>query len=422
MTRYRLTTNDFLVFRDGRPFGATGTFGGSSLRWPYPQTLAGMVRTAVGFARSPDYFRGKQKEKNIAEIMKIGIGGLCPAVQKNGSRREPLLPLPADLVMTDAGKRRLALHSMTYETLSKGQGTDIANPDWLIPRLDLQEKPTRQVPFLAKWSFFREYLSDALTGEKHFSEIGIAAPVTNLRIHNELNTQLVTKEGGLFSNEAFYLKVKEYVYPKVKKDGYPKEEADVYPKVRKDGSPEEEEDVDPEVKVLDLSINFDVINDTADDISGHVWLGGERKRARLTRTEEKFPACPDVFDNQRFLKLVLTTHGDFGGWCPEWLKPDLGASSIDWVTIPKTDHMVRLRSAVVIGWDGVSGWDLQQRGPKAMKKLVRPGAVYLLEVKDPASSAGIAAHLWGKSLCSDTESRNNGYGQCVLARVSVPEK
>ena len=122
------------------------------------------------------------------------------------------------------------------------------------------------------------------------------------------------------------------------------------------------------------------------------------------------------------MKCILTSHGDFGGWCPEWLKPDLNAAGIEWVKIPDTAFEIRLRSACVQGWDGVSGWDYQTKKPKAMKKLARPGSVFLIEIKNLDESAEIAKHLWSGSLSFDDKMAiHNGYSQCIIGNAIVKE-
>lgn len=124
-----------------------------------------------------------------------------------------------------------------------------------------------------------------------------------------------------------------------------------------------------------------------------------------------------IFARKRFLKLILLTHGGFGGWCPEWLMPNLNAKSTEFVAIPGTDFKVRLRSACVNGWDGVSGWDYANGKPKALTKLVRPGSVYLLEIQNPEQSGDVAKMLWGNSLC-DGQMKKDGFG---LVAVGLAE-
>ena len=49
-----------------------------------------------------------------------------------------------------------------------------------------------------------------------------------------------------------------------------------------------------------------------------------------------------------------------------------------------------------------------------MKKLVKPGSVYLMEVQDPAQTEAIAAHFWGSALGDEGETRE-GYGLVAVA-------
>jgi CRISPR type III-B/RAMP module-associated protein Cmr3 len=204
---------------------------------------------------------------------------------------------------------------------------------------------------------------------------------------------LTTEEGKLYSNTGIYLKSRQ------------------------------------DDDVIDLSICFDLIGENKNDISGQAYLGGERKRITLDTPAPEFPPCPDYFNDQPFLKIILTTHGDFGGWCPDFLQPDLHTNHIPWTTLPQTDFKIRLRSACIDKWDTVSGIDYtikdkrNGKGAKAMKKLVRPGAVYLIEVKEKNQSQDIARHLWGQNLKNTQEPGSNdidlGYGQCIVGRTTI---
>ncbi len=108
MSRYVLYSGEALILRDGRPFGEVGTFGGTSLQWPLPQTLAGMCRTAVGFGRSETYF---SQAENCQAVLSIGLEKILACLAANGGR-EPLLPTPADLVFTD--EQNPLVHSLDY--------------------------------------------------------------------------------------------------------------------------------------------------------------------------------------------------------------------------------------------------------------------------------------------------------------------
>lgn len=382
--KYRLTTEDTLILRDGRPFGETGVFGGNSHDWPFAQTLVGMARTKIGFSLDPQYFNTPE---NADEILKIGISKILP-MAKIDEQWSELMPAPTDLILTENDeKNMLTVHPLIFESIDDVCGTDIANRQWLIPTVNLQKKPAKEKPFFFHWKFYQKYLKGELDIKKNheFSEIGIAPPVRDIKIHNAIDKNtLTTQEGKLFSNAGFFMKSKI-------KDGF-----------------------------VDLSLCFEVINGGADSISGEAYLGGERKRVTLSRITSYFPVCPDYFKELKFLKLILTTHGDFGTWCPKWLAPDLNANTIQWVKIPDTNFEIRLRSACIAGWDGVSGWDYKINKPKAMKKLVPPGSVYLIEIKNKNESAEISEYFWGNALDrNDTAALNSGYGQCVVGTAIV---
>ena len=376
--RIGIQTTDQLVLRDGRPFGDSGMFGGDSLLWPQPQTIAGMIRTAVGFSRSAWYFKDRA---NAEAIRKVGIEKLMMRRNKAGESQW-LAPVPADLLFTGS-RDNLRLNVLGYGELKDGCGTDISNGDWMIARTATKEKPAKEAPAFLNWDVFSGYLRDEALKEGSLNAIGLPPLPSDSRIHNSLQKGAgVTAEGGLYMNRGVYLREKGL-----------------------HGSP--------------LSIGVTVTGmEDGDRIPENAYLGGERKTVRLAAEEPAYPVCPDGFGNRQFLKLILMTHGDFGGWCPEWLMPDLDGDSIAWVKIPGSGIEVRLRSAAVAGWDGISGWDYVKKGPKATRKLVRPGAVYLIELKDPSQSGAAAAAFWGSSIAEDEESVKTGYGQVV---VGTPE-
>jgi len=343
------------------------------------------VRTAVGFFRDQHFF---QTLSNADEVLKVGISQILP-MEKINEQWLPLMPVPADLVLTGEDEKNRTVNPLTFEKIEDGSGTDIDNREWLIPTVNLRNKPAKENPFFFHWSFYEHYLKGELKGEELHSinDIGISQPISDIKIHNAINPNtFIAEEGKLFSNKGFYLKSKN------------------------------------DDQIIDLAICFQVKNADSSDIAGDAYLGGERKRIFLAETDSYFPKCPDYFKDRSFLKLILTTHGDFGDWCPQWLQPDLEASEIDWVKIPGTDFEIRLRSACVSGWNGVSGWDYKTKKPKAMKKLVLPGSVFVIEIKDKNKSVEIAEFMWGNSLCLDhIASINNGYGQCIVGNAIVNE-
>jgi len=391
--KYSITTDDMLILRDGRPFGESGVFGGSAVNWPFPQTISGMVRTATGFARSADFFN---TPGNAEKLLDIEISGILPMLETETGLK-PLMPTPADMILTEkvAGNyENFVVNTLSFNSIDKRSGTDLPNRDWLIPSVDLREKPTRKKPFLLHWSFLDSYLKKGIENgsEFTFEEMGIPEPIRNFRMHNAIDGSThTTEESRLFANNGFYLKTFTRANNRSLSG------------------------------LVNISINFTVTDkDSETNIVGDAYLGGERKRVYISETEAYFPKFPGYFKEKQYLKIILVTHGDFGGWCPEWLMPDLDKNTIDWVTIPGTEFCIRLRTACISGWDAVSGWDYVKRKPKPMKKLVRPGSVYIIEVKNSDESEKIAQFFWGHTLnFMDSESRKNGYGLSMTGNVVV---
>ncbi|MGK5093674.1 type III-B CRISPR module-associated Cmr3 family protein [Deltaproteobacteria bacterium TL4] len=387
---YLLKSDESIILRDGRPFGEEGMFGGNSLLWPLPHTLAGMVRTKVGLSRDQDYFRNSKNAESLKQ--EITLNAIQPYL---GMDKEPLplVQIPADVVFNDGATGKLKTSLLQYQKLPPTQGTDLRNREWLIPFSNTRDKPSKHHPAFLHWAYYEKYyLNHTEEGEMAFEHFGVTPPIPSERFHNALDAHSrITQQGALYKNSGFYLKTRS-TPPNAPKH---------------------------QNCSCDLFIYLSVQGET-DKLQGNVYLGGERKQANLEPTEIKFPGCPNQFSNKPFLKLVLQTHGDFGDWCPAWLKPDLQKDSIEWVVLPGSSLQIRLRSAVIQGWDGISGWDYPSNKPKAMRKMVRPGAVFLLEVNHPEESQNIAETLWGKTLCQEgSQSAKDGFGRVLVANANV---
>jgi len=380
--KIRMSTNDFLVLRDGHPFGDSGIVEGYSEKWPLPQTIVGMLRTKIGMTKDVNYF---QNEQNRKDIFKFGIKQQIPFYDDD----KFFAPLPADVIFTQQIRdEKISVNIPQLSEKTEKCGTDIKNGDWIIPSLDIKDKPVKQVPLFLYWDVFEKYLNDELRGDvRKLYQFGCSKPITDDRLHNALDSEtLTTEKGRLFSNKGVYMKV-----------------------------------VVSDKKKHDINLLLELEGDfTGLNISGDAYLGGERKTVNLQPSKVNFPDCPDIFQNRRYLKLILSTHGDFGSWCPGWLRPDLEQDEIDWVTIPGSEYLIRLRTAYINGHNIVSGWDYVTRKPKASKKLVIPGAVYVVELKNPKHSQAIAELFWGNSLdLANKETALNGYGQLFVGNTII---
>ncbi len=392
-----LKSDGLLILRDGHPFGDIGSMGGYCKQWPLSQTLTGMIRTKIGFAKSANYFDDK---KNCDEILQYGIKQQIPILE-NG---DYLAPVPSDIVFSqeefvekrindetkeeeEIKKTILTVNIPILKSVDDSYGTDIENKEWLIPYLELKDKPAKEKPFFLYWDIFIKYLQEDLNAESgELYKFGTSAPISETRMHNTIDPEtLITKKGQLFSNKGIYLQVNT--------------------------SKDDKAAVNLLVDIEDKSGEIDIL--------GEAYLGGERKTVCLEKSDIEFPECPAFFENKKFLKLILASHGDFGNWCPDWLKPDLEDGLIEWVTIPNTEYKVRLRSAYVSGHDSVSGWDYITNKPKASKKLVLPGSVYVIELENSDDSQKVSELFWGNYLdIENEESSLSGYGQLFVGNIA----
>jgi hypothetical protein len=315
---------------------------------------------------------------------------------------EYLLPTPADLVFS--GQEELKIHVLCCSSLQQNEGTDIICSHWLYPSLGTDEKPEPKPGFIRQ-RFAQQYLdgvldvcSDVTDPDADF----VGGPVLETRIHSAIDEHTHSVETGkLFAESGMYLTAARASGP-----------AGV-------GNDRLYAAQDERGVLGDIKIGFG-LSGLAGDMSmpESAYLGGERRRVAVEKSEESlYPEVPVMEGNERFLKLLLTTHGDFGAWAPQWLVPEGDELQCDWVSEPRSGVRIRLRSAILSGWAPVSGWDYVKYGPKPFRKLVCPGSVYLVELEDPAQSQKFVESLWGKSICeSGSQSELDGYGQVVVAK------
>lgn len=397
MSAFVTTTQNALVFRDGKPFGLDGALLGGHVPWPLPSTLSGMYRSKIGESLSrsgQDWFSRKdeaQRDMNIARLKEVRFRSLPVVRSSPTSEWEFLFPAPADAALYPANEGSLSLRRFSCEQTTTGEGTSGLPIDWLLPLPPSMEKPAAsRPPFWRKEMFFRWLAeTDPSSIELTTADLGVMAPINDRRIHVAIDAARLTPEdGALFDSPGLRLASKT-----------------------RRGDHES-------VEELGVATFVDNLIDKADP-SGGVYFGGERRTARNEPFAQPFPEpsaeLRQAWNGQRFLRLVLISPGIFkSGWVPEWLDPDTGLGSSTWRFERNTHAQVRLRSAFVSRWVAVSGWDYDLRQAKAMRKMVPAGAVYVLEVKDPEKAPDIAAALWGQSLSDEPQDQRDGFGTVVV--------
>ncbi len=389
--KYIIHAADPLVFRDGRPFGSEGGMHGGILRWPLPSTVAGMFRRSIGLKRDTAYFSraDKQKwQKNVEAIDKVHLRWILPAAycRKNSNEEgwQYLFPEPADAFVTLANDDSIRVRPYSFMVPEQEEGTDLPWRNWRFPLAPGKEKPLRDAPELWHAEQYLQWLVDEpKIWEILPFDLGLSLPISEFRMHTAIDSLTGTvREGQLFSSQGVRLEVGD-----------------------KQGRQTR----------LGIAVCLDDMQ-AVDDPSGPCHVGGERRTAWIDRLSAALPECPNVFAGRRFLRLVLASPGDFGGWVPSWLGPDPSAAETSWCRVPGSDLEIRLVSAFVSRWQPVSGWDYCTRSPKATRKLVPAGSVYYVEIKDPGRSQEVAELLWGRSL-GENLSHKDACG-CVFVGIA----
>lgn len=370
-----LRCDEALALRDGRPWGAGAP--SASRPWPLPQTLAGMLRSKVGLARRPDFFHDRSRAESLIKGVRLGLS--LPAVRL-GAHWEPLFPTPADAVGFPS-ERGIEMKTPVLHDFGLDWCDLQDSAGWLAPILEDARKPDSRAP--AWWHSvpFLDWLAGKFPhapGQSCALEaIGPPAPLRRWRTHTKIDPETGSaKERHLFSSEELVLRTRSHEW------------------------------------ALALTARVAEAGDLS-ALGGCFHLGGDRRLAMAESLPFAWPSFPhEVFASpSQWLKIILITPGDFGGWLPTWLHPRA------WCDVPGCGATrVRLRSATIIPAQGVSGWDFQLRACKATRFLVPAGSVYVLELENPDGASALASALWLQSLNADL----NGHGYAVPGLLHHP--
>lgn len=363
-----------LVFRTGRPFGATG--GGETLPFPLPGTVAGALRTAWAEQQPqrPDYAALRET------LCAAGVAGpLGAAIGADGSV-VPLLPRPADALYLGSGDD-LRVWRLQPGELPSDSSCDL--PSGLLPvQLDStapKGKPAKDAPV-----FWRApVLADWLLGKTPTAPVaqhGIRALPVETRTHVALRPDTWASDPGrLFQSGGLDFGARR----------------------------------DP-VAGGWHGERYALLARSALDIAPALRrLGGEGRLAHIEHADA-WPQPPaglfDAIAGNRHLRLVLATPALFAeGWRPGWLTDQLEGAPPDCPGL-----RLRLRACACERWQAHSGWDLTAGSPgkggqpRAVRRSVPAGAVYWFDVLE-GDAAALAA-LWLAPVSDDPQDRRDGFG------------
>lgn len=364
---------DTLSLRGNKLFGAAGDFGESGFP-PRPSVLAGALRSLL-LAQAGDQIEGFTQGRRLqdaeldrilgtpAEPGEFALRGVFPASKGADGRVNLLLPLPADLLVFDAGRTVRALEPQALPAgIQSGTPEDLP----LLPILRQTEAAKPEGGWLLSQAGIAAYLAGQLIQSEHLvkqSSLWAREPRVGIGLSR---TSRTAEDGRLFTVEHTVPRQPEH-------DG--------------------------------LAVGLAVAVDGAGDrlpSSGFLRLGGDGRAAALSAiSPPTWPWPLDAISHTGRFKLTLISPGLFAeGWRPTL--PDGLAAKLVCAAVPR--------------FEVISGWDLAAWAPKVAERAVPAGAVYWFEdfTGDPGKLAEwVAGGLWGDN--ADPQRRAEGYNNAWLA-------
>ncbi len=379
-TTVLLQPRDPLIARDARPFDPTPGARATTLAWPWPQTVAGALRTHAGNAIDLDW----SVHENLIRIHEMSLKGpLLVAWQDTERAWQPYIPAPSDAVVYSEnpelppGQRNLKVMRLSPRSLAGGEGVDLPYPGDLQPlAVDQDVKPEHGVAFWSIDDAWRWLLS---AGDEAPPVQWLGPLPQETRMHVALDEASGTaSEGALFATTGLR-------FPDSATTGdYP---------------------------ATAMLARLSGLPDGWDPRPGFVPLGGERRLTAIEPVPDGlWPAAPEMPDaNVRRLRLMLVTPGVFErGWLPGWLD----RRTLEGAPPSAPGLKLKLVSAALGRRMAISGWRLRdgERGQRPTRYAAPPGAVYFFDVVNGPVTAEQWRGLWLESIADLGLDRDNGYG------------
>lgn len=368
-----------LVFRSGKPFGAQAGADGSN--FPLPSSAAGLIRTLHADQHGIEF-----AESSAAVLRDIPVCGPLLAKRSQKEGLVVLLPKPADAVYMDHDSTKQVLR-LSPKPLDADSWSDLRRG--LTPvQMENQDVKGKPCPGPQFWPLdqFQKWEQGHAVGFKELTEKGLESLSSETRTHVGIEDESLAAESGLlFQTSGFDLG------PRLEK---------------KDGEVLSRWSDQDHVFLVRSGVELDRTLAT---------FGGERRLSRLSATQQDpWPKLPKDFTAKiqvsKGLRLTLATpaifsQGDLPGW--------LDRSTLEGSPPDCPEIRLRLVASACNGWMPVSGWDLLQKKPKAMRKACNAGTVLWFEVLESTPSALEA--LWMSSLSDHPQDRRDGFGLCLMA-------
>lgn len=390
MHYYLIIPNAPLVLRGGKPVDANT--GDDSFALPLPSTLAGTLRTTYADCKKIDF---SEKRK---EIESWSCTGALLAVIDENDKVTPLFPKPQDVYYIRSDEK-LRIHALKPEQLKPDEeGCDL--PKDLLPLFI--EGNTKEKPATGPAWWDLEAMVAWLGNDKPVkTATGYDALPQETRVHIALNWGTLSTE-----TDALYRTSGSDFQPR-RQEKIPKWTFD-FDSAQKSCSKFTES---TDKKRGWHSYRFGLIAGFDQEIPNTLLrLGGEGRLSVLERKKDVWPTLPAKYlekvKEAKGIRLLLVTPALFNeGWRPGWLNENLEG---EYPTIPGLK--LKLRAAAIDRWQPISGWDIEKRKPKAVRRLVPAGSVYWFEIIEPIPQEKWLEKLWLTSISDDEPDRNSGFG------------
>ena len=377
MNSYFLDALAPLVFRSGKPFGAQSDT--DDIQFPLPSASAGLVRTQVMWQSGCDWDsktqgnRAKLSDVQVDELRQIAVQGAFLAKQDISDDLKILLPKPTNaLYLKNKETDQTELVRLTPQAFGSDTAADFPHVDLLPVQIQspIKGKPQSGATYWDLADLLAWQSSEKLTYEDVNKRGAQTLPIET-RTHVGINREtLAAEDGRLFQTAAY----------------------DFAESAQKHHQGWE-------------SHRYGFVIRTAADLQNNsvVRFGGEGRLSRLNKISD------DVFKRHEYtytngLMLTLLTPALFNkGWLPGCLDSQTLTG-----TLPHTNLQVKLRATAIDRWLPVSGWDLQQHAPKAMRKAVAAGAVYWFEIQS-GNTVELAQAQW-QAFSDNGQDCRDGFG------------
>lgn len=332
--RLALVPRDGLACRDGRGWAPIGGGRGHALDWPWPSTVLGALRTAVGRAceERPGRTFGREDWAKLASDVRLAkLFVLHRGRGDKGYRR--LWPRPLDALAFEGADDLVRLGPQPAELPTLGRADDPVREALWRPRLDDPRKPTP----LPGWWGEEDFTRWLVGGSLRLGELRLRSPARRIQNHVGIDgATLTAREGSLFSEDVLETNERDAFWA-----------------------------IGVEVEAPEALHHR------------HLTLGADRRLVALDPLSDEAAifSCPKDLTQAgtgpwRGLRLICVTPASVErGWLPDGFEVGEGVYR---GRLPGLAHEVILRAALVGRPLSVSGWDLAKGRPKPTERMVPP--------------------------------------------------